>query len=98
MNAFVLSKLLYCPLVWMFCNKQLNNRINKIHERALRTVYNDHQCIFEELLERDHSFTIHERSLQKLAVEMFKLNNELPVQLVCENFNFAETHIILDIS
>ena len=80
----------------MFCNKWLNNRINKIHECPLRTVYNYHQCTFEELLETDNSFTIHERNLQKLAVEMFKLNNELTVQLVSENFNFTENQIILD--
>ena len=98
MNEYVLSQLSYCLLVWMFCNKWLNNRINKIHECPLRTVYNYHQCTFEELLETDNSFTIHERNLQKLAVEMFKLNNELTVQLVSENFNFTENQIILDIN
>ena len=35
---------------------------------------------FEELLERDNSFTIHERNLQKLAIEMFKVDNGLSVQ------------------
>ena len=98
MNEYVLSQLSYCPLVWMFCDKWLNNRTNKIHECPLRIVYNYHQCSFEELLETDNSFTIHERNLQKLAVEMFKLNNELTVQLVSENFNFTENQIILDIN
>ena len=82
----------------MFYSRKLNHRINKIHERALRIVYNDHQCIFEELLERDNSFTIHERNLQKLATEMFKVSNGLSVQLVSENFHFAENIIILDIN
>ena len=70
----------------MFHSKKLNHEINKIHEHALRTAYNDHQCTFEELLERGNSFTIHERNLQKLAVEMFKVNNGLSVQLISENF------------
>ena len=65
---------------------------NKIHERTLRIVYNDQQRTFEELLERDNSFMIHERNLQKLAIEMFKVNNGLSVQLVSENFHFAENH------
>ena len=47
---------------------------------------------FEELLERGNSFTIHKRNLQKLAIEMFKVNNGLSVQLVSENFHFAENH------
>ena len=53
-------------LIWTFHSRKLNHRINKIHGRALRIVYNDHQCTFEELLVRDNSFTIHERNLQKL--------------------------------
>ena len=77
MNAFILSQFSYCPLIWMFHSRKLNHRINKIHERALRIVYNDHQCTFEELLERDNSFMIHERNIQKLAIEMLKVNNGL---------------------
>ena len=36
MKAFILSQFNYCPLVWMFCDRTLNSRINRIHERALR--------------------------------------------------------------
>ena len=46
----------------MFHSRKRNYRINKIHERALRIVYNDHQCAFEELFERDNSFTIREKN------------------------------------
>ena len=80
-NAFILSQSSYCPLIWMFRSRKLNHKINKIHELALRIVHNDHQCTFEELLERDNSFTIHERNLQNLDIEMFKVNNGLSVQL-----------------
>ena len=45
----------------MFHSKKLNHRINKIHESALRIAYNYLQCTFEELLERDNSFMIHEK-------------------------------------
>ena len=92
MNAFILSQFSYCPLIWMFHCKKLNHKINKIHERALRIVYNDHQCTFEELLERDNSFRILERNLQKLAIGMIKVNNGLSVQLVSDNFHFVENH------
>ena len=92
MNAFILSQFWYCPLMWMFHSRKLNHRINKMHERALRIVYNDHHCTFEELLDKDNSFTIHERNLQGLAIEMLKVNNRLQVQLVSENFHFGENH------
>ena len=38
MKTFVQSQFNYCPLVWMFCSRTLNNKINKLHERALRLV------------------------------------------------------------
>ena len=40
-KAFVTSQFNYCPLIWMFHNRELNKRINSIHERALRLVYQD---------------------------------------------------------
>ena len=54
----------------MYHNGGLNQRINKLHERALRVVYKNSKLTFEQLLEKDGSFTIHERNLQKLAIEM----------------------------
>ena len=37
MKAFINSQFGYCPSVWMN-HKKINNRINRIHERALRVV------------------------------------------------------------
>ena len=41
MKVFITTQLDYCPLIWMFRSRQLNDRINKIQERALRLVYKD---------------------------------------------------------
>ena len=35
-NSFTLSQFNYCCLVWMFCRKTLQNKINQIQKRALR--------------------------------------------------------------
>ena len=35
MKAFIIPQFNYCPLIWMFGNRALNNRINKIHELTL---------------------------------------------------------------
>ena len=77
MKAFIESQFAYCPLVWMFHSRILNNKINKLHERALRLVYKDIHLSFHEMLEIDKSFSIHDRNLQKLATEMFKVKNNL---------------------
>ena len=41
MKAFIESQFQYCPLVWMFNSRTINNRMNKLHEGALRLVYKD---------------------------------------------------------
>ena len=40
-KAFVSSQFACCPLIWMFHRKQINHEINKLHERALKILYND---------------------------------------------------------
>ena len=83
MRAFISSQFNYCPLIWMFHNRTLNNKINKLHERALRLVYQNDNATFQELLEMDGSVTIHHKNLQRLAIEMFKVKNKLspiPIQ------------------
>ena len=47
LKSFIESQFSYCPLVWMFHSRTLNNRINKLHERGLRLVYNDSHLTFE---------------------------------------------------
>ena len=76
-TAYKYSQFGYCPLVWMFHSRTLNNRINKIHEKSLRIVYNDNNLTYEELLRKDNSFTVHERNIQALAIEMYKMCNNL---------------------
>ena len=42
MKSFVTSQFGYCPLIWMFHSRRLNNKTNSIHERALKITYQDH--------------------------------------------------------
>ena len=82
LNSFVTAQFNYCPLIWMCHSRTLNNKINRIHERGLRIVYNDYNSNFKEILERDHSFTIHERNIQYLAIEAYKVKNGLSLLLL----------------
>ena len=76
-QTFFESQFGYCPLIWMFCSRTLNHRINRLHERALRIAYDDYLSDFEELLVKDNTVTIHKRNLRKLAIEMYKISNNL---------------------
>ena len=61
----------------MFHSRSLNNKINRLHERALRLVYKNYNANFDKLLEIYNSFSIHHRNLQKLAIEMYKIKNNI---------------------
>ena len=82
LKSFIESQFSYCPLVWMFHSRTLNNRINKLHERGIRLVYNDSHLTFEELLSKDNSYTIHHMNLEKLATEMYKIENNLSPSII----------------
>ena len=50
------------------CHSRKNNgKINRLHERCSRIVYNDKKKSFQQLLEKDGSASIHSRNLQLLA-------------------------------
>ena len=87
MKSFIESQFSYCPLVWMFSGKFSNNRINHLHERALRIVYNDYRLSFEELLQKDRSVCIHHRNIHFLAIEMFKVLKGLSSQILNDIFS-----------
>ena len=91
MNAFTTSQFSYCPLVWMFHSMILNNRINKIHEKALKLVYkNETFFSFDNLLKRDKSLSIHQKNLQILETEIYKTKNDLGPKIMKDTFHFIQ--------
>ena len=88
LKTFTESQFSYCPLVWMFCSRKLNNKINHIHERALRMVYLDYTSSFDELLRNDKSTSIHHRKIHHVAIEMYKVINNLSPPFIREIFNY----------
>ena len=86
MRAFVMSQFQYCQLAWMFHRRYLNNKINKIHERALRIAYKDYDSSFDVSLERDKAVTIHTKNLQTLMTEIFKTQKNLNPPFMNEIF------------
>ena len=67
LNAFIASQFSDAPVFWMFHYQKLKNHITRIHEIALRIVYEDY-TMFDEHLGRDDSFRIHYCKLQKSLI------------------------------
>ena len=82
MNAFIESQFGYCPLIWMFHSRGFNSKTNNLHERSVRIVYQHKTSSFEDLLKRDTSFTIHQRNMQSLAIELFKVKGNLSNNII----------------
>ena len=90
MNASVNSQFNYCPVIWMCHSRALNNKINRLHERFLRMIYNDKASTFKELLEKDNSVSIHYRNIHTVAIELYKVANGMCPEIMNEIFQLTE--------
>ena len=69
-KSFVTSRFSYCPIIWMYCQRQSNNFINHSLTsyslqatpgyKRLRLRYNDYSSCFANLLRKDESVSIHQ--------------------------------------
>ena len=66
----------------MFRGRKTNARINHVHERALRIVYKNNSFCFDQLLEIDVPCNIHHKNIQTLAIELYKVKNNLSSQIM----------------
>ena len=75
-RTFFESQSNYCPFIWMFCSRSLNHKIDRLHKG------------FEDFLWRlfvwfrgdswkNDSIPVHIRNLRTLAIEMWKISNNL---------------------
>ena len=78
----------------MMLHSRCNNiKIKHLHERCLRLIYCDKNSSYEELLEKDGSVSIHRRNIQNLAIEMYKVKNELAPMITANVFTtIPENH------
>ena len=91
MKAFVSSKFSYCPLMWMFLSRKMEHRVNSIHKRALKLVCQDFPDLtFQELLAKDKSVCVPQKTLQLLATEIFESKTRVSPELMNDISHFVE--------
>ena len=74
----------------MFHSLKLNDRVNRFHKRALRVAYRDFNSYFEELLRKVSATTLHQRNVQRLMTEIFKVKTRIASELMNRVFEFAD--------
>ena len=99
-KSVIKSQFNYCPLVSMYCSRQSNNLINRVHKRGLRLTYrNEINKEFQQILREKNEPTIHQQNLQVLMTEVYKIVNGIAPPLMNSLFNFrANTHNIRNFS
>ena len=90
MNAFFSAQFSYSPLTWMFHSRKLNNKINKLHERCLRIVYNNNTSTYDELLETGNSVSVRFRNVQPLAIKLYRVVNGFSPDIMKDVFPLNE--------
>ena len=55
-------------------------------------IYNDQISSFQELLDKDISFTVHHFNIQSLAIEMFKVINNISATIIGDLFTTCHSY------
>ena len=71
----------------MLCRKEQYLKIQKIHHKALKVVYNSKKN-YNELLRNNNEFSIHQRHVRALICEVFKSLNNLNPEFMWSYFVF----------
>ena len=88
-NAFIVSQFNYAPLIWMFCRKGLYLKMQKIHHKRLKVIYQSNKS-YEELLGLSETVSIHERHLRFLVTEVYKCTSYLNPKFMCSFFTHKD--------
>ena len=60
-NAFIDSQFNYAPLIWMFCHKTTNLKMQKNDHKTLNVIYQS-DASYDDLLQLSNSVSLHQRT------------------------------------
>ena len=69
----------------MFCRKRLYLKMQKIHHKTLKVIYQSNKT-YKELLELSEAVSIHQRQLRFLVTEIYKSTFYLNTKFISTNF------------
>ena len=81
----------------MFCSRQSNSLINKVHERVPKLTYRAETKDFEQIRREQNEITIYQMNLQVLMTEVHKTVNGIVPPIINYLFSFAATQTTSEI-
>ena len=84
MQAFKELTFSYCFLIWILHSRTLNNKTNRIHKEALKTVYSDCKPSMAPL-------QFIEKNVQSLAFEIYNYLHGLSPAILVNVFKIPST-------
>ena len=81
-----MSQFNYFPLVWMFCDRYIDNMINHLHKKALSIAYKKNPFAFIALFTKDNSLSVSKRNLQLLMSEINRTKSNIAPSFLTEIF------------
>ena len=91
-DSFILSHLNYCSMVWHFCLKRDSDKLEKLNERALRSVFQDKENDCRYLLNKADKTTLYNHRLQNIATLIYKALNNIAPSYIKDLFNIRYTN------
>ena len=88
-NAFIDSQFNYAPLLGMFCHKATYLKMQKIHHKSLKVIYQS-DAYYHDLLQLSNSVSLHQRHLQFLLTEIYESTGSLNPQFMWSYFRYRK--------
>ena len=81
-EAFILSHLNYCSIIWNHCGKKNADKLEKINERCLHFVFNDFHSTYDELLDYINQPCLQDHRIHDMLTLIYRaLNGNTPVYI-----------------
>ena len=88
-NAFIDSQFNYAPLLWMFCRKTLYSKIEKIHHKTLKVIYESNDT-YGNLLLQSNTVSLHQSHFRFLVTEIYKSISQLSPESMWSYFTHKD--------
>ena len=88
-NAFIDSQFNYAPLLWMFCRKTLYSKMEKIHHKTLKIIYESNDT-YDNLLLQSSMVSVHQGHLRFLMTEIYKTISQLNPEFMWSYFKHKD--------